>query len=70
MGRDSTTCCPSCLEVGSALRADLESIFRSQVSAIGNQVRVLGFRYGFGSESKSAKVQPAFGLCKGAKVEA
>ena len=38
----------SCFEVGSALRADLESIFRSRVSVIGNQVQVLGYRYGFG----------------------
>ena len=40
MGRDSTTFCPSYFEVGSALRADLESIFRSRVSANRNQVRV------------------------------
>jgi len=57
----------SCFEVGSALRADLESIFRSRVSALRSLVRVIRYRCGCRSESKSAKVQPAFGLCKGAK---
>ena len=43
-------------------------ILRSQVSALRSLVRVIRYRCGCGSESKSAKVQPAYGLCKGANV--